>query len=367
MHTLFTFSTLPQYKNVAVSGVNNGFSFEPSIFLSRLTSEQTFTETFAWLYTHLRSDYSREKALNLLKILKKHQDVCGEDIFFRTYNFKFMEKDGLDLIVFKSTFEPESWSNVLKTGITTHLQSQENWDGKTMCEVGCGTGFLSLCLAKMMPKSHIIGVDYNPDAVLCSNINAVLNGITNATFNQSDLLGSVRPPQDSYVALIVACLPQIVSPGLRTETVIMDTDLAGKESISHFAPPQGNEWDTSGLGLNARFLEQVKERFPQATVLLNLAGRLGQDFINTFFKQLGFASTALYTATFPQASTGVDSPTNISAFSAWEKQQQGITCDFFLNADGTEKVSAEKAQKLLDSGTAVFHTVTAHQLTHLNY
>lgn len=303
------------YKIISTPGVST------EDFLAKARDEKTFISAFQDLKRGL--EQNRPETHALLAALETKQKQMGIAQFFEIYNFKFEKKYGLDLIIFKSTFVPEDWSNVLKTGIETYNETQP-LQGKTVYEVGCGTGVLSLYMAQQ--GAHVIGLDLNPDAVLCSQINALRNNLTNAEFRESNLLENLHPSETPEI--FVACIPQIY-----TERPT-DCTFAGKESLSHFAAAQGNNWDKFGLGLNAKLLEDTRTKCPKATLILNLAGRLGDPLLRQLFAEKNYENRQqLSTAIFEQASTGIDSPTDISAFVRLEKQEK-IACEFHKTSDG---------------------------------
>ncbi|WBB97030.1 class I SAM-dependent methyltransferase [Solwaraspora sp. WMMA2080] len=57
--------------------------------------------------------------------------------------------------------------------------------GSRALDMGCGSGVLSLVLADRYDA--VLGLDVNPRAVALSRLNAALNGLTNATFDEGDL------------------------------------------------------------------------------------------------------------------------------------------------------------------------------------
>ena len=67
-------------------------------------------------------------------------------------------------------------------------------------EVGCGSGIASISCAGAERSNTVLGVDINPEAVLCSRRNAKKNGITNASFIVSDLFSKV--PNSLYDAIM---------------------------------------------------------------------------------------------------------------------------------------------------------------------
>lgn len=56
----------------------------------------------------------------------------------------------------------------------------------SLCDLGTGTGAIALALASELPNSRVVGVDFLNDAVELALYNAKSNGITNASFVQSD-------------------------------------------------------------------------------------------------------------------------------------------------------------------------------------
>ncbi len=98
---------------------------------------------------------------------------------------------GLRLEVPDSVYQPAEDSFLLAEGA-------ERLRGRVL-EVGCGSGMASICCARAHPDSRVLGVDINPDAVLCAGRNAKANGIRNASFRRSDLFGSVRGTFDAIM------------------------------------------------------------------------------------------------------------------------------------------------------------------------
>jgi release factor glutamine methyltransferase len=67
-------------------------------------------------------------------------------------------------------------------------------------EIGCGSGFASLCCAKAARTNKVLGVDIAPQAVNCARDNAKMNNIKNASFLSSDLFS--RVPEKKFDAVI---------------------------------------------------------------------------------------------------------------------------------------------------------------------
>lgn len=65
------------------------------------------------------------------------------------------------------------------------IRLMRDQDGDRALDMGCGSGVLSLVLA----RSHraVVGIDVNPRAVALSRLNAALNGVSNVTFVEGDM------------------------------------------------------------------------------------------------------------------------------------------------------------------------------------
>ncbi len=66
--------------------------------------------------------------------------------------------------------------------------------GKRVLEIGCGSGIASLAFARN--GCEVLGVDINPVAVKCAQVNAKKNKISGAAFVQGDLFSSI--PSNSH-------------------------------------------------------------------------------------------------------------------------------------------------------------------------
>lgn len=82
-----------------------------------------------------------------------------------------------------------------------NLELPESGD---LLDVGCGYGPIGLFAARLNPRLNVTMIDINERAVELANINAVRNGIRNASAVQSDLFEQVR---DRSYSLIVSNPP----------------------------------------------------------------------------------------------------------------------------------------------------------------
>lgn len=90
------------------------------------------------------------------------------------------------------------------TALCARLMEQEGCSGKTVLDVGCGTGILSLAAAKL-GSSRVVGVDIDPKAVETARENIRLNGCGDVVrIVEGDLVRGLSESADIVVANLVA-------------------------------------------------------------------------------------------------------------------------------------------------------------------
>lgn len=90
------------------------------------------------------------------------------------------------------------------TALCARLMEAEDCRGKSVLDIGCGTGILSLAAAKL-GSPRVVGVDIDPKAVETARENVLLNGCGNVIkIVQGDLVQGIRETADIVVANLVA-------------------------------------------------------------------------------------------------------------------------------------------------------------------
>lgn len=88
----------------------------------------------------------------------------------------------LSIVTLPSVYEPSDDSFMLADAVN-------GIQGRVL-EIGCGSGFVSLVCSRS--AKSVLGVDINPEAVTCSQQNALRNNITNVKFIRSNLFSKVK-------------------------------------------------------------------------------------------------------------------------------------------------------------------------------
>lgn len=126
--------------------------------------------------------------------------------------------------------------------------------GASVCELGTGSGAISLALASERPDLTVVGVELSPDALRWAELNLKKLALPNVTFLEGDLFA---PVAGRTFDLIAANLPYIPEG---------DRDSL-PPNVRGFEPDEALFGGADGLDVVARALEQ-------APAYLNPAGRV---------------------------------------------------------------------------------------------
>ncbi|WP_338870279.1 aminotransferase class I/II-fold pyridoxal phosphate-dependent enzyme [Myxococcus stipitatus] len=260
-------------------------------------------------------------------------------------------QERLELFLLPSIFAPESWAYTFLEGLLS--VPLDEYAGKRLVEVGAGSGWICIALAKFTRLSQVHGADLNPHSPVVARCNAWLNGdealVSRLSFAESDLLRGV--PAEPGWDFVVGCIPQV----LRTEELPAELSQADEQALydlSNYCTLQNVYEDHFGLGLIARLLDEAPERLaPSGRLLLNLAGRPGRPIIDRMFTRRGFSTRVRVARRVRQAAD-----TDIRPLVALE-QRTGREFEFFMEARSPEPLRAATALGWLQAGHAVWHEV----------
>lgn len=126
--------------------------------------------------------------------------LSGEPI---AYIVGYREFWSLPLKVSPTTLIPRPDTERLVEIALAHLDASS----KKVLDLGTGTGAIALAIASEMPNLHVIGVDYQQDAVELAQGNARDNHIMNTEFRQGSWFTPIKP--DEQFSIIVSNPPYI--------------------------------------------------------------------------------------------------------------------------------------------------------------
>lgn len=163
---------------------------EAALILSYLLDKN---KNSLYLYPDLEIDKDTED--ELIDIIEKTKKGYPLQYAIGKWNFY-----GLNLFVDKRALIPRYETEILVENILNDSCKKER-----ILDIGCGSGAISLSLAKNLENSKIIGCDISKVALELSNLNKKKLNLKNVEFIQSDLFSNI----DSKFDLIVSNPPYI--------------------------------------------------------------------------------------------------------------------------------------------------------------
>jgi len=295
-------------------------------------------------------------------------DVYPDGLFDRSVNIEVAP------YAFPRDAAGKLWSRAFWHGLR-----QLDFRGKHVAEVGVGPGTNALGILRQNPTDlHVSDYDRRMTFLLDRNLRHAVNG------------GVITPDQAGRVVrhtgrrnladwarngghrfdLLIGCLPQA-----RLESGV---DIHEGDAGSHVYDPtlytsEFNDWH---LGLNDAFLRQVSgngDRDPllkangdgtPGSVILNFAGRPGEDKIQEIFRRNGFEPRVLHREIIQ-----VDpnpGPHTFAAEEAHLASQDKHGFEFYSDPAGNHKINARQALEIHDQGRPVYHSILVVQGTLLH-
>ncbi|XP_039053698.1 methionine S-methyltransferase-like isoform X1 [Hibiscus syriacus] len=311
-------------------------------------------------------------------------DDCFERYHFRFQDIHLDRNEGyhgrkkLTMMVIPSIFMPEDWSFTFYEGLNRHPDTI--FKEKTVAELGCGNGWISIAIAEKWLPAKVYGLDINPRAVKVSWINLYMNAfdekgqpiydaekktlLDRVEFHESDLLFYCRE-HDIQLERIVGCIPQILNPNPEAMSKMI-TENASEEflhSLSNYCALQGFVEDQFGLGLIARAVEEgIAVIKVTGIMIFNMGGRPGQGVCRRLFERRGFRVNRIWQTKVLQAGD-----TDISALVEIEKNSPH-RFEFFMGLSGDQPICARTAWAYGKAGGRISHGLSVYscQLRHPN-
>ncbi|PIN24059.1 Methionine S-methyltransferase [Handroanthus impetiginosus] len=335
------------------------------LLLERLEDPSTRTDARIFLSELQKRFESKEASDRCLQTY--HFQI--QDIYLEQYE-GFQKRKKLTMMVIPSIFIPEDWSFTFYEGLNRHPDSI--FKDKTVAELGCGNGWISIAIAEKWSPLKVYGLDINPRAVKISWINLYLNALDESgqpiydgerktlldrvEFHESDLLSYCR---DNQIELerIVGCIPQILNPNPDAMSKMI-TENASEEflySLSNYCALQGFVEDQFGLGLIARAVEEgISVIKPLGIMIFNMGGRPGQAVCKRLFERRGLRVNKLWQTKVLQAAD-----TDISALVEIEKNSPH-RFEFFMGLVGDQPICARTAWAYANSGGRISHALSVY-------
>jgi methionine S-methyltransferase len=348
-------------------------------------SSQEAYKAYKELLTKLEDPESRSSALEFAHQLADHlsQKLSPEQMNQRYHsswiNLSLRQGNGgttqLKLLQLPSTFAPEEWSFTFFEGLARYKRGE--FQDRTITELGCGIGWISIALAQQTYPQKIFGLDINPKAILCSKINLYINSFDHkgqstwnsrgrtlnevVEFHQSDLLEFCRTNKIA-VDRVIGCIPQVLNPDpefshrVSARKTLEQANDEFLYSLSNYTADQGYIEDQFGLGLIARAVEESVDVLKiSGKIVLNLGGRPGSSVLSHLFSRRGFNVRPIWQTQVTQAKdTDIRSLVRIE-----EKTRHRF--EFYMGFGTSTSVSAKTALAYAEAGGEISHGLTVYE------
>lgn len=358
--------------------IDNTWSFNKEAFLKncKLSSAKTY-ENLKEILKYLDNSATRVKARCALAELNQHfNSLDSSHDALSKYHFSIdkLITDGneassntLLLLQLPSIFTPEDWSFTFYEGLARYPSAA--FHHRTISELGCGNGWISIALAKKCYPQQIYGLDINPKAIVCARINLYLNALDDQgqpivdsegksildriQFHVSDLLEFCLANKIK-LDKVIGCIPQVLAPDSNLLPNIIPENATDESlyALSNYCSKQGYIEDQFGLGLIARAVEESLEAMkPSGKIILNLGGRPGKAVLDRLLTRRGFKVTNIWQTKIEQASD-----TEIAPLVEIEKNSS-YRFEFYMGVNSSDSISARTAYAYSQSGGKIFHSL----------
>ncbi|KAI3977623.1 hypothetical protein MKX01_004156 [Papaver californicum] len=313
--------------------------------LENLENPSTRTEARVFL-TKLQNHFDSQQSL----------DQCFHSFHFRIHDI-LLEDKTLKMMEIPSIFIPEDWSYTFYEGLNRHPDSI--FKDRSVAELGCGNGWISIALAQKWLPSKVYGLDINPRAIKVARINLYLNALDEngqliydeekkslldrVEFHESDLLSYCRD-HNLQLERIVGCIPQILNPNPEAMSKLI-TENASEEFL----------YSLSNYCLVAKAVEEgISDIKPMGIMIFNIGGRPGQGVCNRLFERRGFQVTELWqTKAVQAADADISSLVEIEANSHHH-------FEFFMGLVGDQPICARTAWAYGKAGGDISHALSVY-------
>lgn len=133
------------------------------------------------------------------------------------------------LNVRKGVFIPRPETELLVVAVRDDLSLKSN-DELEILDIGCGSGAISIALAKYFPNSNVLAIDISDTALEIAKENASINNICNVSFLKLDILRAILPKKFDVIVSNPPYIPfsqiEVLDENVRKEPLESLTDLS---------------------------------------------------------------------------------------------------------------------------------------------
>ncbi|MCX7880682.1 MAG: peptide chain release factor N(5)-glutamine methyltransferase [Ignavibacteria bacterium] len=169
-----------------------------SIESPRLTVELLLSHILNLSRLQLYLNFERPLIAEELNTFKSHLKrlLKSEPLQYILGETKFLENT---IKLNRKVFIPRPETEILVKIIEDKYKSRKN-EKLRILDIGCGSGAISVSLAKIFKNSNVLAIDIDPDCIEATKENALLSGQNNLIVEKLDILNSL--PNGSFDIIV---------------------------------------------------------------------------------------------------------------------------------------------------------------------
>ena len=125
--------------------------------------------------------------------------------------------------------------------VTLFLQAMQKYNlkpgGKNVLDVGCGTGYTTVTLAKSLPNSQVLGVDISPGSLQVADEYRKRFGVDNLTLRELDVTRQPLPDEAYIFVLASGSLHHMSDPTAALRNIVGAMEHGGLFGLSVYSTP----------------------------------------------------------------------------------------------------------------------------------
>ena len=224
------------------------------------------------LYTEFDRPLTEDEVEKYRKLIVRR--VKGEPVAYITGKKEFY---GYTFRVERGVLIPRPETELLVDVVLEYLKGKE---GKTIVDVGTGSGCIIITLCKLLGKIHrYVGTDISSIALKVAEKNRRIHGCREVEFVKTDLLKGVKPP----ISVVVSNPPYVPVGDARLE-----------ESVKKFEPAVALFGGKDGLEVIRRLIPQSYEKLEVDGLIALEVGEGQAEAVKELLEIHGFKDVKLH-------------------------------------------------------------------------
>lgn len=273
-------------------------------------------------------------------------------IWLNTENvIQFLEEENIWERKSKEVFTPDDWSVAILTAVLKILSEKydDNWKKVSLLEVWVWSWInLKFLLKNCKDKiNKLFWTDLIQEAIYDTEKTIEwLNDDNKCELILSNLLASVPKKVFEIIDFMYACIPQVILPEGAPRPHDYYAHYYDKEEFKNFI------YNKFGFWLLEKYISQSSVNAPWVDLVMNVSWRINKSIINSMFENYWYEAEYVYDKIIPQCAE-----TELWMYVDLEKENKSSVWEFYEDAEGKIKITAELAEKRRKDNMPIYHRI----------